>query len=403
MEVKTIKTNSMKAIYTFLILLLFLLTSQPLSAQKAILPLLDSNEVPFEMVKNAIVIPVTINGKTYRFVLDTGGLFSIDEKILKENGFPVTDSILISDINSNERFFKKASIPKISIGALDFIDQQAIVTFDSDTYPNSCFGTDGMIGRDFFEGMLLHFDYEKKIMRLTNDASSFQLDDQHQTKLKISKRGLPDVLLKINGKKEYIEFDSGSGDFFSYQFKTAEKLKVKENSDKLLFKGIFSFGVSSKEIKSTSRYKVKIDQFQIGATAFKDFYSDFTKSTAPRIGAGILYYGKVTVDYQNLGFYFEPYQDRKELPKYTSFGFDIVFLNGEYLIKWILEGSPAEKFGLQYGLKIKAINNIPIEQVAMECEGYINGYSFYKEEKIELEYFNAENKLQKVTLEKQHF
>lgn len=382
-----------------LFLLLLLVSGTTLWSQHS---LRDSREIPFEMVKNAIVIPVQIDGTTYRFVLDTGGYLLISQRLREEGGFPLADSIIISDANAQEQVFEKVKLEAISIGALTFNDREAIVDQHSGMYPNSCFETDGMIGRDFFDGMILHFDYEKGIMRLTENPSVVQLKEQHHAKMRISKRGLPDVQLRINGKNRYIEFDSGSGDFFSYQSRQAEKLKVKTAKDKLTFKGIFSFGVSSSQrIEPDIRYKAKVYDLQLGSTNFTNFYSNFSKATAPRIGAGMLYFGKVTVDFQKNAFYFEPYRDAQKPTTLGSFGFDIVYLNGEYLIKWVLEGSEAERSGLTFGLKIKSINGQPVEDVAKACEGYINGYIFKNQESVSLEYYDAAGYLQSITLNKE--
>ncbi|MEL7002449.1 MAG: aspartyl protease family protein [Bacteroidota bacterium] len=358
----------------------------------------DTQELPFEMIKNTIIVPVVIDGVTYKFVLDTGGLFTISKRLQKDKQFEVVDYLDISDVNGNERSFERVKVGEISLGELNFNNREALVMSYNENYPNACYGTDGMIGRDFFDGMILQFDFNKGVIRLTNNVSVFDLKEQNKTKLRISDRGLPDVLLTINGKSEYIEFDSGSGDFFSYKSKQARKLRVKSSEDKLKFNGIFSFGVSSAEIKSTVRYRVKINSFKIGGIEFNNFYSNFSKPSAPRIGASILYYGRVTVDYKNLGFYFDPYPDKKEIIPFYTFGFDVVFLNDEYLVKWVLEDSNADREKLKFGYKIKAIDNTPIEDLMKACEGYINTPEFYNKERITLEYYDDQGALKKASL-----
>ncbi len=399
----TLSTRIMMRYFLGCCLLLFISTSA-LFCQQTNQALLDSREVPFEMVKNAIIVPVKINGISYRFVLDTGGVFMISRKLQEQGNFVVTDSISISDINKQEQVFEKVLIEEASIGELSLKDREAIVLFDNQSYPNSCFETDGMIGRDFFGGMILQFDYDNKVIRLTEDESVFDLDQEHRTKMKISERGIADVLLNINGKNQYIEFDSGSGDFFSYQAKKAKRLRVKSKADKLEYEGIFSFGVSSSNlIESSTRYKAKVYNLTMGSTTFENFYSDFTKPTAPRIGASILYHGKVTVDYKNLWFYFEPYPTQFKPTTLSTFGFDIVYLQEQYLIKWVLKGSVAEQEGLKFGLKIKSIDGTPIAEIIKGCETYINGYAFQEKESVVLEYYDPKGTLKTMTLHKTQY
>ena len=249
--------------------------------------------------------------------------------------------------------------------------------------------------------MLLQFDYKKGVLRLTNNASKIIFDENKGTKMRISKRGIADVMLVINGKKEYVEFDSGSGDFFSYKTKDAQQLKKIPEEEKLKFKGIFSYGVSSKDnIQSTIRYRPKVTSLKLGETTFTDFYSDFSKKSAPRIGASILYYGKTTLDFQNLRFYYEPYHEITKLPPFETFGFDVVYLNDRYLIKWVMEGSQAETKGLKYGLVVKAINDVSIGKNQDDCETYLNGFSFKKQDKVSIKFVNSHGELETLSLEK---
>jgi hypothetical protein len=378
---------------------LFLLCATPalFSQQSQAVAFRDSGEVPFEMVKNAIVVPVTLHGVVYRFVLDTGGFLTVSEELRQKEGFPIVDSLTVSDANGAEMIFTRVKISQLQLGNLRFREREAIVTYDNQAYPNRCFGTDGMIGRDFFGGMLLHFDYQRGVIRLTEDRAVLSLTEDYRARMRISERGIPDVRLRVNGRSRFVEFDSGSGDLFSFKTKRAKRQRTKV----LEFRGIFSFGVSSAErIEPDSRYRARVDALEIGTVTFSDFYSNFSKNTEPRIGASILYYGKVTVDYQKLGFYFEPYATSLAVPPLETFGFDLVYLKGEYLIKWVLAGSEAERQGLTFGLRVEAINGVPVAEVAQECGGYLNGYDFATKNEVQITYYTADGELRTLELTK---
>ncbi|MEM1406442.1 MAG: hypothetical protein AAGG59_06685 [Bacteroidota bacterium] len=59
------------------IFFLMLTLPQAISGQKIIN---DTGEIPFEMVKNTIVIEVNILGAHRKFVVDTGGVWDINKK-----------------------------------------------------------------------------------------------------------------------------------------------------------------------------------------------------------------------------------------------------------------------------------------------------------------------------------
>ena len=132
----------------------------------------------------------------------------------------------------------------------------------------------------------------------------------------------------------------------------------------------------------------KIERFQIANTTYNSFYSQFSKVSAPRIGAGILKYGKVTLDYKNGWFYYDPYSEKQSFKPYKTFGFDIAIENGTYIVKYILKDSEADKQGLESGDMILMIDDFLTTNISEDCYGYLNGYEFKNKEKIKVKYLN---------------
>jgi len=361
----------------------------------------DSGNITFELIKEKIIIPVQINGNTYRFLVDTGGIFEISEKLQEEFNFDQKESTTIIDINRNKTELKTVTVPEINIGNWSFKNRNAIVSNLHNMYPYSCFELDGMIGRDFFDTVLLHFDLASNTFRLTENAKVLELDTANRTKLKLSKRGLPDIKLKLNGKTRYIEFDSGSGDFYSPKTSDVEKALQKGATHEILvFQGIFSFGVTMDNIQPTNRYIEKVERFQIANTTFDNFYTQFSKVSAPRIGAAILKYGTVTLDYKNKWFYYQPYAINDVMDPFITFGFDIAIEDGTYTVKYILKDSDAAIAGLRPGTKILKIDGISTQNIPEDCNGYLNGYAFKNNDKIKLTYLDTKGTKKEIELTK---
>lgn len=347
----------------------------------------DSGDINFEFIKEKIIVPVKIAGKNYRFLLDTGGILEVSQELQDYFSFVETESTTIVGINRQELEIKSVIVPEVPIGRWSFTNRKAIVSDITEKYPYSCFEVDGMIGRDFFEKVVLHFDLKSSTFRLTENPDVIELDKAHRTRMRLSKRGLPSVKLKINGKREWIEFDSGSGDFYSPKTSdTEKKLEKNPNADILTFEGTYSFGITMDKIQITNRYKEKIKSFKIGNRAFNNFYSQFSKVSAPRIGAAILKYGTITLDYKRGWFYYQPYHDAKEIAPFKTFGFDISIEDGTYTVKYILKGSEAEQLGLRPSDKIIEIDEVPTTNISEDCEGYLYGYTYKIMEKIKLSF-----------------
>lgn len=367
---------------------------------QSLLNYVDTGFIPFKMLKNTMLVPVTIGRHEYSFVFDTGGFLSISNNIRVNNRLHAIDSIEVSDIEGKVKYFDKVLIPHATLGDMELQNREALELWVNSKYPDNCFGADGMIGRDIFEGMILEFDYKNGRLRITNDRSKIQMPEDLKAKLRLSDRGLPEMLLRINGRKRWIEFDSGSGDFFSFKTRDVMNLRDVSENDKLKFHGIFSYGITGKgDVRPSVRYRPRVESLQIGKAIFKDFYSDFSKKTAPRTGAGILQAGKLILDFQEMGYYFIPY-NQVERPVFESFGFDVAFLHGKYLVKWVLEGSQAAMKGLEYGLEIKYINGVSVYTFIDECQNYLHGFDFTKSDIVQLKYIDSLGNLESVTLEK---
>ena len=346
--------------------------------------IIDSGPVPFELIKGAIIVPVSIGDIVYRFVLDTGGYFTIAETIKDAQNLAVTSEIEVSDISQLSRNFEKVAVPTLRIGNWEIKGEEAIVSNSYNTYPTRCFGNTGMIGRNLLKDVLLQIDYATKTLRITNQANRLQLNPEARNKMKISKRGLPSVKLALDGKRQYIEFDSGSKDWFSFKTSDLADRQNSSTNEMAVYEGIFSFGFSGKDLTSEQRYSALINQLALGNVIFEDSHSDLSKRTAPRIGSGLLQYGTVTIDYRDGWFYYEGYEAAPITVTPLKRNFSVAKIDGRFIIKWVKKGSDADAQGLQYGDHVLAINGSPLEDLGEECELYVDDYSFLNQSTLQL-------------------
>src|SRR5690554_1593484 len=130
-------------------------------------------EIDFELVENKIIVPVVIEGKTYRFLLDTGAPNIISEKLHKKLNSEVLLETLISDANNNIDTMKVVSLHKLTIGKLTFENTTSLV-FDLDNHPiMSCFDIDGFIGSNLFKNTAIKVSLKDKKLSITDNTKNF--------------------------------------------------------------------------------------------------------------------------------------------------------------------------------------------------------------------------------------
>lgn len=179
------------AITSILWILGFLLLSsivkgQSLSSKKPYIQ--DNNydqEIPFEYVKGKIILPVTLGGEVYRFILDTGAPTILSNRVAEKLGITLLDSIKVSDANETKQQMGLVTIPKLSLSDLHFHNSTALVYTIKTNDIFSCFQIDGFIGSNLLHHSVLQINHKEKKIRITDAIDKLAVNKKSKTKLKL--------------------------------------------------------------------------------------------------------------------------------------------------------------------------------------------------------------------------
>jgi hypothetical protein len=275
-------------------------------------PSVKKDKIPFELVNNLVVIPVTINGSKLSFLLDTGVnstlLFALGQqdsvqlnnaKPVKIRGLGAGGAIdaLVSDNNT------------ITIGRATNTDHKIFVVLDKKLNFSTRMGVPihGIIGYDLFKDFIIKTDYSSKRVTLYPHA--------YYKKRKCRK--CVDYKLTFNGNKPYIDIevaqrdtmvevtlliDSGSSDAM-WLF---DEEKFITESPKNYFSDFLGLGLSGNIFGKRSKLElVKLKNYELhNATgAFPDSSSlgniKFFEGRDGSLGGEILKRFTVTMDYRS--------------------------------------------------------------------------------------------------------
>ena len=379
------KTDAFYPMLTLFLLLVFLpLTTQ---GQKKALGTLQQQdfleEVQFEWRRDKIFIPVQIGDETYQFILDTGGSLSISERIQDKFNFEQVAVAQVIGINKLSKRVPYVKVSKVRLGNLEFKNYNATVS-DYARYPYDCMQADGIIGRDFLKGLILKLDLEQQLMTLSDTPALLPAPKLEGIPLKIDRKtSLPYIKVDVQPfGKQWVVFDSGSDDLFSFKTKTINKYREQEKFEDhplLTFFGVTSLGSSGVIPKPMAAYTTFVEKLTIGQTTLNKFYADISKRSRSRVGTGLLRYGSVMVDYQAKQFYFIPTSNHQEATGMKgSIGFFPRYTENGYIVSALQPQSKAEKEGLQLGDRILQLNEINLRNMEEvdHCELYLNGYGW---------------------------
>ncbi len=159
------------------------------------------DKIHFKLVNNLIVIPVTINGVSLSFLLDTGvskpiifNFFNLQEEL----SIHETETILIQGLGNDEPIEAlRSSNNTVIIGEAVSLNQDlfAIIDASINFVPSLGIPIHGIIGYDLFKDFVIEINYSRKFIKLYNP---------HLYDSKLSKKWRK-LDLKFYNKKPIIE------------------------------------------------------------------------------------------------------------------------------------------------------------------------------------------------------
>lgn len=355
--------------------------------------------IPFEYVRNKIIILVKVNGLDKRFIFDTGAVLAISEELQASMNYRKMGSVVVDDINKKSTVSKIVNVIELQIGSLTFEDIPSIITDLKNTYPINCLKCEGIIGSNVFGNSVVSIDLGKKILILTDKPANLDLQNAFSTPLTINKIGKP--YLKINiGKGLVFDglFDSGADKFISISNEQYDK-SIKTGAALLLNEG---FGITSLGINGIAaaekKNRVLIKQVNFGDAVISNVITIESGKSKNAIGIQLAEYGNITIDYVDKQFYFVPKEIFQTYKNQKTLGLKEVPEKNFYSIGIVWTNTQAEKIGLKNGYQILKINNQDFTKRTAENDCEFALADFFNSPKINFTYKDDEGKIITVDL-----
>ncbi len=366
--------------------------------------------VPFENVNNKIIIAVTIANNSYRFLFDTGAPCSISSRIADKIGLKADTSKILSDQSGIEKLGSIAHINNIVISGISFDSIPIIIENENNPF-FSCLKIDGIIGSNLLRNLIVQFSYQNQQVILTDQFEKLNINPTNVIPLILSEStSIPFFLFKYlpsmknpNEKMGfYTMFDSGSDGFISISMSNLKYSDSLGLAPKILAKSLGSntLGMHGAANNSTT-YLLDLPAFSIINSVFINGTAISTTGNSSVIGAQLLKYGTVTIDYINKRICFEPNTTEK-LPINVSkklWAIDPTFYGDTLVVGQIWDDKLRKE--IKIGDRILSINNINTEKINL-CD-WISGSLFENIEKGTFKIENQDKKVISFTLEKKYF
>lgn len=278
-------------------------------------------EIEYENIRGKVIVKSTLNGKVYRFIVDTGAPNVITKALFKELNPTVLSKIQAQDGNGKMDSITVVRLNEITLGNVVFNGVPALVSNDSFIF--DCHHVDGFIGSNMLRNSIVQFSSKDHKMILTDQASKLPLNKKYASDLVVNlAQSSPYFKVKVKGEdKGIVEllFDLGMEGLYDLSLRHYSILE-KEKIFTVLAKSKGSRVMSLNGIASdTTLYQLRLPELNVNGAILKNVSVQTTASSNSRIGSDLLKYGLVTLDYKNKKFYFDPFESsvdlyKKELP-----------------------------------------------------------------------------------------
>lgn len=313
------------------------------------------NNLPF--------VKVSINGKFYNFLFDTGAPTVISQNIYNELNLKkkYKKSIKDSDEKVQQQIFTE--LPEMRIDELIFKNVGAIV-LDLNSAELGCLKVDGIIGANQMAKLLWKVNYSKNLLEASADLSVFDIKDYEVViPFESQPQKTPLVKASVLSKDIKLTFDTG----FSGRLEVSG-----DNTDsKLLNHSVKTFGTRTTGAFGTATpapgYIFRADSLKMGNTLFRkermatgktdlignEFFKDFT----------------FVLDWTNSKIYMKRISTSPSTLE--SFGFSYRFVDGNAMVTFIFED---ENVPLKIGDVIIRMNGVKLENLDKDavCHYFIN-------------------------------
>ncbi len=355
-------------------------------------------EIADEDIRWAPIIKVYINNKEYRFILDTGAPTVITRKLFDELKPDVIYKMPILDANNVEDSLHIVRLKEIKIGNVIFNDIPTVVPKDHLIY--DCVGVDGSIGSNLLRNSIIQFSSKSRKLVITDQPEKLNLQIKQGSELQLNFiQSTPVVKIDFFGRGSAsipAVFDSGNTSFIDIALnhfvatKTVDVFNIQAKSRGKASLGLYGFG------NDTTQYRLVSNELKINGTAFKGVNLNTTIGEDTMIGARLLKYGLVTIDYRNKKFYFEPYQQSFDLSE-ELFPVSLIPVNNKLRVGTIWDEQLIDNFSVDD--QVLAIDGVSYTTVS-SCDIIRKQDFFMGKTQVILTLMSADGKTRNVTIRK---
>ena len=214
--------------------------------------------IHYEFIQNKIIIPVTVNGVTVKYIVDTGGQTGTDwENAQKMGAVGTGASTSISDLNDKGQRYQIAEVKDVWLSSnyrLNKMKTMVLPVIES----FRSLGVVGILGGEVFAQSVVTFDAREKIMVINYPYRPDRLKVTDGMEMFGNNSHHPIVNMDFGGVEKKVVFDTGADGFLLMNSSSFEDIETSGKGKKVAR----AFGINGIGLEGVS-HPVEIDKVNV--------------------------------------------------------------------------------------------------------------------------------------------
>lgn len=296
----------MKYVVTLVLTFLAILPMSCLAQATAINRYADT--IAYEVKYGRIIIPVEVKGRSHKYILDTGGqTATMWREVEQAKGELTGGQQVTTDMNGQANSYSKATLPEVKIGRyLRFTTLNTIALPEIQGFRD--LGVVGILGGDAFKDVVISIDGHAQQLRLFYPYRPKGLKLSDGIPLDYSPTWHVNFPLTFKNQSVQMMFDTGVPELLTLSEDDFHRLSQVQAAT-VTCEGVGSVGAGLEGLAKPKPLKyVRMTPFTISGKKFENTSAMAAAGIPTILGAELLQYGIVTIDYPRGRFYFQPYE-----------------------------------------------------------------------------------------------
>jgi hypothetical protein len=261
-------------------------------------------ELPYETLNGKLFVYVELAGKKYKFLFDTGAPVMVSKELADILAAPVLHKEMLTDAYGGKDSTLIVRIDSIRVGKLVF---NGIPAIDGTPGFYKCWNVEGVLGSNIFRNSIVCIDPARHLIVVTDQLDRLPLKDKKGIPLitDIGEQSDPKIKIRFGKNVDAVfGFDTGDAEFLRIPEEYMNRFKEAGLCD-IVWKGYGSheFGMTGAS-RAADKYLLKFPALTVCNSSFKNALVETDKQASAAIGARLLDYGSVTLDFLHKKFYF---------------------------------------------------------------------------------------------------